>query len=174
MEMAVGFAATDDGRDLSQFNVDESVLGKVYVPKEAVSITGPIRVRYERHPWIEQFEIDGIIALRPKRSGFGTKDAKGFVASLNSIYAKAYDDYADFDVPGYFAHVTEHFIRDLRENDNVKMFRKYCGFVENMWREGNEEIYHVAMDVVVPALLNDAELSEIFHEVITGEFANEL
>jgi len=197
MEMAVGFAATNDGselsqfendgRDYSQFYIDESVLGKVYIPKEGVTIAGPIAVRYERHPWIECFEIDGILALRPKRSGFGTKNAKGFVASLNSIYAKAYDDYADFatieqnsgadgiktesfDASGYFARVTDRFVSDYRENGNIKMFKKYCGFVENMWREGDEEMYHVAMEIVIPALLDDEATCEIFHEVITDEF----
>lgn len=42
----------------------DSPVGKVYVPLSGVSIEDEARIRYERHPWIERFELDGIKALQ--------------------------------------------------------------------------------------------------------------
>lgn len=64
MEMSVGFADEEEEyyTELG-FVCDESVMGKVYYPKEGVKIEGAIVVRYMEYPWISAFEIDGIFAL---------------------------------------------------------------------------------------------------------------
>lgn len=40
---------------------DESPLGKVYYLRDGIKISGQICVRYEKHPWITRFEVDGIV-----------------------------------------------------------------------------------------------------------------
>ena len=40
----------------------ESPLGKVYVPLSGVILDDEPGIRYERHPWLEGFELDGISA----------------------------------------------------------------------------------------------------------------
>ena len=44
----------------SGYQCDESELGKVYYPAEGIEIIDTITVRYERYPWVECFEVDGI------------------------------------------------------------------------------------------------------------------
>lgn len=73
MEMSVGFTDKDEAYYTGQgYSCDESVMGKVYYPKDGVEITGTIGVRYMEYPWISTFEFDGIYALPPepkKKSG---------------------------------------------------------------------------------------------------------
>ena len=168
MELSVSFTGEESAAERDKLYIsEESCLGSVFIPKEGVRITGPIRVRYEKYPWIEKFEVDGLKPAPPKRKGVGTKDIKGFVRSLSTIYSGAYDDYDKYFGEGaadsqdkagcnarekareYFAAVTAHFIRTLHESMGtvlfdspgaVKLFRKFCGFTENMWREGNGEM----------------------------------
>lgn len=64
MEMSVGFADEEESYYTGLgFVCDESVMGKVYYPKDGVKIEGAIIVRYMEYPWISAFEIDGIYAL---------------------------------------------------------------------------------------------------------------
>lgn len=42
---------------------DESMIGRVYYPKEGVKLEGQIAVRYMEYPWINTFETDGIRAV---------------------------------------------------------------------------------------------------------------
>ena len=75
--MSVSFTGEEDSSLTDDYIEHESVLGKVYIPKHGVQIDGPVRIRYEKHPWIEAFELDGISPERPKREGFGVKSIQG-------------------------------------------------------------------------------------------------
>lgn len=46
--------------------LDESVLGKVYYPKEGIRIPDKITVKYVDYPWISCFEVEGIEILKSK------------------------------------------------------------------------------------------------------------
>ena len=180
MEVSVSFTRENEVPDPAAYATDMSPMGKVYIPAAGVVITGPIRVRYEKHPWIERFELDGIKAAPAKRTGIGTKDAKGFVKSLSSIYSPAYDEYrlyggdTSFDAPGYFAHAAEYFVRLVSDPQKNRMFRKFCGFTENMWREGDQEMLSVAMDTILPLLRRDPAAWAEFTKTITPEFLDYL
>ena len=52
----------------------------------------------------------------------------------------------------------------------ARLFSKFCGFAENMWREGDEEMLRICLDDVLPALLSDATAGEAFEKSITAEF----
>lgn len=179
MEMSVSF--TDGTEDVCKtrgggFRTDVTVLGKVYIPVEGVAVTGPLRIRYEKHPWLECFELDGIRALPDRRTGTGTKDARGFVKSLSTIYSGAYDDYRKFggdetfDAVGYFGNAARHFVETAHDPDKRKLFRMFCGFTENMWREGDQAMLEAAMETVVPLVMDDPEAREAFMRNITEEF----
>lgn len=181
MEVSVSFTDGTVDKDPDVYSEDRSDLGRVYINKEKVLVTGPVRVRYEKHPWLESFELDGVRAAPARRRGFGTKDARGFIKSLNTIYAKAYDDYrsyggssADeddaFDAHGCFAHAAEHFLAVAGKPEASKLYRMFCGFVENMWREGDPGMYHVAMDTVLPLIQSDETAWVRFEDNITDEF----
>lgn len=64
MEISVGFADKErDDYTERGYLCEESVLGKVYYPKEGVELDGQIAVRYMNYPWISTFETDGIRAV---------------------------------------------------------------------------------------------------------------
>jgi len=157
------------------YREDKSVLGKVYIPLSGVEVTGDIVVRYERHPWIERFEVDGIKAAKPVRTGMGSKSIMGFVMSLATIYDKAYDDYNEytrdgvFDAEAYFADITELFCGNAGNAAGRKAFRKFCGLTENMWREGCRAAYEIAMDTILPSIERKG-LRDEFTANITDEF----
>ena len=172
MEISVGFADKDNSYyDSNGYNTYESEVGKVYIPDDQVEVTGEANIRYEKHPWIEAFELDGIKPKAIKRTGYGTKDAKGFVQSLNTIYAKAYQEYADShnDIE-FFSQVTENFVRSFIQENETKMFRKFCGFTENMWREGNKEMHDIAINFMLPKLFSHQETKNMLIENATDEF----
>ena len=171
----------------------------MYVPAEGIIMDEHPRIRYEKHPWMEMFEFDGIRPARPKRTGYGSKDVHGFVKSLNTIYAHAYDDYRLFsrdgepDSSAYFTHVTEYFIdryvpqqADDPDNEQDKnssasgavpetlLFRKFSGYVENMWREGTPEIYDLAINTILPVIRKNDAAWKIFCASITDEFRDAL
>lgn len=153
------------------YEVMRSCLGLVYVPREGVEVDGEITIRYEKHPWIECFELDGIRASAPKRTAHGTKSFEGFVRSLSTIYSKAYEDYAEYPDPeDYFAHACEYFIKLSDDPDRAKIFRKFCGFVENMWREGNAEMCKIALGTIFCMLKDDTLVFKKFLGAITCEF----
>lgn len=171
MEISVGFADKDRDYIKEGYRQDESLIGNVYIPTNGVDIVGPIKIRYERRPWIEQFEIDGIKPLRPKRTGCGSKSIRAFVQSLNTIYARAYDDYTICsDTSDYFKRVTKFFIQEYLDDEHRKTFTKFCGYVENLWREGTKEIHDVTMGIVLPLIMNNAQAKEVLQSTITEEF----
>lgn len=175
MEISVGFADKDFAYYKENgYQQDETVLGAVFILTDKIDITGDIRIRYEKHPWIEHFEVDGIIPKPVKRVGFGDRSLKDFVPYLNNIYSDAFKDYDNCKSSiEYFKKVSKSFI-DNFDNDNPKMFRKFCGFVENLWREGDREIHDIAMNTVVPMIRENDELWNIFCDVITKEFLSEI
>lgn len=64
MEISVGFTDKEEAYYIGQrYICDESVLGRVYYPKEGVELDGQIAVRYMEYPWISTFETDGIRAV---------------------------------------------------------------------------------------------------------------
>lgn len=178
MEVSVSF--TDGNTDLNiggaSYITDSTVLGRVWIPAEGLILTPPLRVRYEKHPWMETFELDGIRPAPARRTGLGTKNARGFVRSLSTIYSRAYDDYLEFggddsfDAAGYFRHAAEHFARMANDQDKSRMYAKFCGFTENMWREGDEEILEICLGEVVPVLQDTGS----FRDNITEEFRVQL
>ena len=182
MEVSVSF--TDGSRDLNEdgakYSLDETALGRAWIPLEGLILTPPVRVRYEKHPWLEAFEFDGVKAAPAKRKGIGTKGAKGFVRSLSTIYSGAYDDYRAFggdeafDAAGYFRHAAETFARMAEDGSRRKMAAKFCGFAENMWREGDQEMLDICMDVVIPVLKESVYMGEILGDTVTEEFRDYL
>jgi hypothetical protein len=182
MEVSVSF--TDGSRDLNEgdakYSLDETVLGRAWIPLEGLVLTPPVRVRYEKHPWIEAFEFDGVRAAPARRKGIGTKGAKGFVKSLSTIYSGAYDDYRafggdeKFDAAGYFTHAAEYFARVAEDESRRKMAVKFCGFAENMWREGDREILDICMDAVIPVLKENVYMAAIMEDTVTEEFRDYL
>lgn len=172
MEVSVSFADKDSLYYIERgYTEHKSELGKVYIQEEHLETTENITIRYEKHPWLECFEIDGAKPKPIKRKGYGTKDAKGFVQSLSSIYAKAYQDYLESNNDAeFFTLVAENFVRSLIEDDETKMFRKFCGFTENMWREGNKEMHDIAMNNMLPFLVANKRVCENFQDSITDEF----
>ena len=179
--MEVSGSFTDGSRDFnkaeaSRYEVYDTVLGHVWVPTEGLILTQPARIRYERYPWIEKFEFDGIKPEPAKRKGIGTKDARGFVQSLATIYAAAYDEYREyggddaFDAEAYFAHAADDFVNRASEPLNRKIVSKFCGFAENMWREGNAEMLRICLEEVIPRLMADEKASAIAGNTFTEEF----
>ena len=156
--------------------IDNTLLGRVFIPAEGVLTGGRMRVRYEKHPWMEQFELDGIRPAPPKRAGIGTKNARAFVTSLGTIYSGAFDDYrayggdSAFDTDGYFRHAAEYFAPLAADPDKARLYKLFSGFVENMWREGDREMLAAAMETVLPALRRDPRAWDRFYDNITDEF----
>lgn len=170
--MSVGFADKEPQYYAEQgYSCDSSPVGSVYIPMDKIEISGQVTIRYEKHPWIEKFEVDGIKILRPRRTGYGTKNIRAFVQSLNTIYAAAFDDYITFcKAEDYFEHVAEYFVQEFEDEQRAKMFGKFCGFVENMWREGDKQSHDVAMNNILPIIRRNDELDAAFGEHITEEF----
>ena len=185
MEVSVSF--TDGSVDLNEqgepwnasgYTLDETVLGRVWIPREGLIIDHPAGIRYEKYPWMEKFEFDGIKAAPARRTGIGTKGAKAFVRSLSTIYAGAYDDYRvfggdeAFDAEAYFAHAAEHFAALSESGQKSRMITKFCGFAENMWREGDAEMLGICMETVLPVLKSGDRIRGVFENSITDEFRN--
>ncbi len=180
MEVSVSF--TDGSEDLNarsgqnSYTVDETVLGRAWIPVEGLVLTEPSRVRYEKHPWMEKFEFDGIKAVPAKRTGIGTKDAKGFVKSLSTIWSQAYDAYREyggdenFDAEAYFRNAAESFALMADDSARERMLVRFCGFTENMWREGNEEMLGICLETVIPVLRRHGSSRIVFESSITDEF----
>ena len=162
------------------YDIDRTVIGRVWIPREGLEISPPVRVRYEKHPWITAFEFDGLKAAPARRTGIGNKAAKGFVKSLSTIYSKAYDDYRayggdeSFDAGAYFSNAAKHFASMASDPQKARLFSKFCGFAENMWREGDEEMLRVCLDDVLPAVLSDEAARTAFESSITSEFRSYL
>lgn len=166
------------GDDAGRYIMDETALGRVWIRPEALILTPPVRIRYEKRPWIEQFEFDGIRPAPARRRGIGTKGARGFVQSLSTIYSAAYDDYRafggeeDFDAEGYFRHASEYFAALSDDPGKTVLLKKFCGFTENMWREGDQQMLDICIGTILPVIRECAELDRIFEGSITDEFSD--
>lgn len=65
--MSVGFTVGEEKEMLEKgYVLDESVLGKVYYPREGIRIPDKIIVKYVDYPWISCFEVEGIEILKSK------------------------------------------------------------------------------------------------------------
>ena len=65
--MSVGFTVEEESIMLEKgYILDESVLGKVYYPKEGIYIPEKVFVKYVDYPWISCFEVEGIEILKKK------------------------------------------------------------------------------------------------------------
>lgn len=51
---------TDEDLSGEDYIVDKSPLGLVYIPAHSVEVDEEAAIRYEKHPWLEGFELDGI------------------------------------------------------------------------------------------------------------------
>lgn len=156
----------------------------MFIPKNDLDIVGNVGIRYEKHPWIERFEFDGLKPHAPVREGFGVKNAKSFAESLSKIYSKAYDDYVSMcedsyinnenedglDMNAYFSKAADFFVQNTAKPETIPMVKKFCGFTENMWREGTKTMHDVALEVILPIIENNPKAKALFYETITSEF----
>jgi len=63
--MSVGFTVGEEKEMIERgYVLDESVLGKVYYPKEGIRIPDKIIVKYVDYPWISCFEVEGIEIIK--------------------------------------------------------------------------------------------------------------
>ena len=178
MEISVSF--TDgDGTEYSETHTRyESQIGHVYVPVKGVIIEEPAAIRYERHPWIETFELDGIRPEPARREGFGVKSIQGFILSLGKVYDDVQSDYdmfngeAGLDAEAFFRHVTGRMMAEASKEP--EQFRRFAGFTENMWRLGDEPSYKLAVETVIPPLKEKEEIWDRFKACITDEFREAL
>ena len=186
MELSASFAdettaAERIESDGKKYEVVTSPIGHVYIPLDEIELGAEPGIRYEKHPWIERFEFDGMLPRVPRRTGYGTKNALQFVESLGNIYAGAYDDCGEYgydpldrqkswDIEGYFRHISEEFIASLQDPGREKIYRLFCGWVENLWREGTQEMHDIAMTVVLPIIESVPAAGRMFYEHITAEF----
>ena len=60
--MSVSFTDGDGSEFEGTHMCAESPVGKVYIPLSGVILDDEPGIRYERHPWLEGFELDGISA----------------------------------------------------------------------------------------------------------------
>ena len=64
-EMSVGFTVEEEAVMFEKgYVLDESILGKVYYPKEGIEIQDKIIVKYVDYPWISCFEVEGVEILK--------------------------------------------------------------------------------------------------------------
>lgn len=178
---------TDDSTqyyDNDDYIVDESPIGKVFIPKKDVDIIGEVGIRYEKHPWMEQFEFDGLHPRTPVREGYGLRGAKACAESLSKIYAKAFDDYtamcsdkyvtADnedgLNIEAYFSNAAEHFVGTVDQPESIHLYRKFCGLTENIWRDGTKAMHDIAVGTMLPIIWSNSEATRIFYDTVTPEF----
>ena len=176
--MSVSFTDGKGSEYAEDYSVYESQIGRVYVPVKGVIVEEPAAIRYERHPWIETFELDGIRPEPVRREGFGVKSIQGFVMSLGKVYDDVLTDYevfggdAGFDAEGFFGHVTERMTAEAYKDP--EQLRRFAGFTENMWRLGDETSYKLVMETVIPRIRKDEDVWNRFTKDITEEFNDAL
>lgn len=178
MEISVSFTDGGGSEFADGYTRYESPVGYVYVPVKGVIIEEPVAIRYERHPWIEAFELDGIRPEPARREGFGMKSIQGFVMSLGKVYDDVLSDYNlfagedGFDAEGFFGHAADRMIAEAKTEPG--QFRRFAGFTENMWRLGDEPSYKLAMGTIIPRLKEHDDIWSIFTSEITDEFRDAL
>ena len=83
--MSVGFTVGEEEEMLTKgYVLDESVLGKVYYPKEGIQIQDKIIVKYVDYPWISCFEVEGIEIL--KTDDFPSENFDDTWVSINGLW----------------------------------------------------------------------------------------
>lgn len=173
MEVSVGFTdGTVPTNKEYEYGVDESPLGKVYYPSTGVMVEGDIEVIYEVKPWLTTFKVKGLRALPSRRLGGGMKRPKYFAQLLVNIYPNAFDEYkankeknGKFDSKEYFLNVNSNFMTSASD----ELFKMYVGFLENIWRDGNENMLEV-LELLLGEVLKDERTAAIFDAGITREF----
>ena len=172
--MSVSFTDGDGSEYADDYRIYGSQIGRVYVPVRGVIIEEPAAIRYEKHPWIEGFELDGIRPEPARREGFGEKSIQGFVMSLGKVYDDVLNDYhifdgeTGFDAEGFFGYVADKMAAAALTEP--EQFRRFAGFTENMWRLGDEQSYKLAMETIIPRLQEDKDIWNRFRSGITEEF----
>lgn len=172
--MSVGFTDGDGTEYAEGYSRYESQIGYVYVPIKGVIIEEPAAIRYERHPWIEAFELDGIRPEPARREGFGEKSVQGFVMSLGKVYDDVLNDYnmfngeSGFDAKGFFGYVADKMASAALTE--AEQFHRFAGFTENMWRLGDEMSYKLVMETIIPRLKGNENVWSSFRADITEEF----
>ena len=58
--MSVSFTDKDASFYEEGYLREESQIGAVYIPLHGVELSSEPGIRYEKYPWIEKFELDGI------------------------------------------------------------------------------------------------------------------
>jgi len=58
--VSVSFTGEDPSVYADDYLREESQIGAVYVPLHGVELEENAAIRYEKYPWIEKFELDGI------------------------------------------------------------------------------------------------------------------
>ena len=58
--MSVSFTGGDGSEFSDGYIREESQIGAGYIPLHGVLIEEGAAIRYEKYPWIEKFELDGI------------------------------------------------------------------------------------------------------------------
>lgn len=58
--MSVSFTDGDGSEFSDGYLCEKSQIGRVYVPLAGVTLDEDACIRYEKYPWIEKFELDGI------------------------------------------------------------------------------------------------------------------
>ena len=178
MEVSVSFTDGDAAEYSEGYTRYESQIGHVYVPVKGVIIDKPAAIRYERHPWIEAFELDGIRPEPARREGFGEKSIRGLILSLGKVYDDVKSDYdmfdgeEGFDEEAFFRYVTDRMMAEY--SAEPEQFRRFAGFTENMWRLGDEPSYKLAMGTMIPVLRKDKDIWAGFNAGITDEFKEAL
>ena len=59
-EVSVSFTGGDGSEYAEGYFREETQIGAVYVPLHGVLLEENAAIRYEKYPWIEKFELDGI------------------------------------------------------------------------------------------------------------------
>lgn len=187
MEISVGFADTDcDEKKYIEegYVIDSTELGRVFYKPDAVDIDEEVSIIYDIKPWLEAFRIEGMRPKNPLRRGPGTKLARDFVPDLLEIFDDALYLYkthcetsGEFDASGYFAEVNKYFCEIIRKSEGQakgsedrRLAAMYCGFVENLWREGDIHVEKIVAEVILPVMLEDEIVRSRLMSIATDEF----
>ena len=86
--MSVGFTVGEEKEMIEKgYVLDESVLGKVYYPKEGIRIQAKIIVKYVDYPWISCFEVEGIEILKKESEGEPSDNGFSFEGFGDILYS---------------------------------------------------------------------------------------
>ena len=66
--------------------------------------------------------------------------------------------------------ITEPLIELLRWNKNTKLITEYCNLIEQMWRDGNNDVINVVDVTILEHLSDDDKIWYRFGNYISDEF----